>query len=168
MKKNNGIKLGFFCLILLATITFAQPYFSSNRNENNNTSTLSLQKTINSDEYYEGENFGTGYIGDDRQGDISQLGVTEYTLDDCDFSDAPSNYDLREDIHIQVENQYSFGACVAFSSLTALETHLALKYDEYYEFSAAHYSVVTAIEFSRCQTENCFISGGNFYQTFHF
>ncbi len=67
-----------------------------------------------------------------------------YLLVECDnyasTSTPPESYDLRDYIDIGVENQYNFGICYAFASLTSLETYLALTYGEYYDFSELHFS----------------------------
>lgn len=60
-------------------------------------------------------------------------------LDDNDEIDnLPSKFDLRDKIDIKVEDQNSFGLCWAFASLNALETHLALKQNQNYDFSEIH------------------------------
>lgn len=58
----------------------------------------------------------------------------------------PSSYDLRDYIDIKVENQKGYGICYAYGSLTMLETYLALKYNEYYDFSEIHMATAKYVE----------------------
>lgn len=53
----------------------------------------------------------------------------------------PTSYDLRNYIDIKVEDQEGFGICWAYSSLSSLETYLALQYDVNYDFSEMYLAV---------------------------
>lgn len=62
-----------------------------------------------------------------------------------------SSFDLRDYIRIDVEDQGNYGICYAYSTLTSLETNIALNRKEILDFSEVHAA------FSTCG------SGGNFY-----
>ena len=75
----------------------------------------------------------------------------------------PDKYDLRDKIHIEVENQHNFGVCFAFASLTSLETYLALNYNEYYDFSEIHFAASLCLKDNYYPTiEKSLKEGGNF------
>ena len=75
----------------------------------------------------------------------------------------PSSYDLRDYIHIEVENQHTFGICYTFASLTSLETYLALHYNEYYDFSEMHFATSLCLQDNYHPTiDTALQSGGNF------
>lgn len=50
----------------------------------------------------------------------------------------PEKFNLADVIDLKVENQGSFGLCWDFASLNALETNIALKHKEVYDFSEIH------------------------------
>ena len=58
----------------------------------------------------------------------------------------PSKYDLRDYIDIKVEDQKSYGICYTFGNLTMLETYIALKYNEYYDFSEIHMATAKYVD----------------------
>lgn len=64
--------------------------------------------------------------------------------DDKNVEVLPAKFDLRDKIDIKIENQNPYGLCWAFASLTALETNLALKKGEYYDFSESHLDYTTS------------------------
>ena len=49
-------------------------------------------------------------------------------------------------IYIQVENQKQYNICWSFATLTMLETYLAKRYNEYYQFSAIHQATSKYVE----------------------
>ena len=55
----------------------------------------------------------------------------------------PESFDLRDKINIKVENQGNLGICYAFTSLTSVETHLALVHNDNVDLSEAHLAVNT-------------------------
>ena len=71
----------------------------------------------------------------------------------------PSKFDLRDRINVQVEDQNIYGLCWDFASLTSLETNLALKNEQNYDFSELHVDYLTSDEFGG---ERSLHSGGNF------
>lgn len=75
----------------------------------------------------------------------------------------PTSYDLRDNIYIQVENQYSLGLCYSFASLSSVETYLALNYGEYYDFSELH--LATSLYMRNGERDSIYdvpSAGGNF------
>ena len=56
----------------------------------------------------------------------------------------PEQYDLRDVIDIQVENQGEFGLCWDYALSTALETTYNLKYDEQVELSESYIDYMTS------------------------
>lgn len=59
-------------------------------------------------------------------------------------AEIPTKFDLRDEINIKVEDQGSDGLCWAFSSLTSLETNLALNGYGDYDFSERHLDYMTS------------------------
>lgn len=81
----------------------------------------------------------------------------------------PSSYDLRDDIYIQVENQYQLGLCYSFASLSSVETYIALNYGEYYDFSELHFATSLYIQDGERDSISEVVSeGGNFGQFFNY
>ena len=54
---------------------------------------------------------------------------------------------MRNDINVRVKNQGTTGDCWAFSSLSALETHLLKVEKEVWDFSERHMNYSTSNEF---------------------
>lgn len=50
----------------------------------------------------------------------------------------PEKFDLRDKINIKVEHQGNLGICYAFASLTAVETNLALRHNDFVDLSEVH------------------------------
>lgn len=61
---------------------------------------------------------------------------------------ASEDFDLRQQIEIQIENQKTTQDCWAFASNTVLETHLALRNKEIYDFSERHMVYSTSKTFT--------------------
>lgn len=98
--------------------------------------------------------------------DINHVDATSYSFIEQNLVSAtpPSSYDLRDYIHIEVENQNPYGICYAFASLTSLETYLALHYNEYYDFSEVHFATSLCLQDAYHETINkALTSGGNFH-----
>ena len=94
--------------------------------------------------------------------DNNQL-LISFSPDITTTAPLPSSYDLRDYIHIGVENQNPFGLCYAFSSLTSLETYLALNYGEYYDFSELHFATSLYLKDNYYSSAyDALHSGGNF------
>ena len=55
----------------------------------------------------------------------------------------PESFDLRNNINIKVENQGNLGICYAFTSLTSVETNLALTHNDNVDLSEVHLAVNT-------------------------
>lgn len=66
----------------------------------------------------------------------------------------PSSYDLRDYIEIKVESQF-LGTCYAYSTMSTVETNLALTQGEDVDFSEVHMAVMSEQA-----------SGGNFYSCY--
>ena len=64
-----------------------------------------------------------------------------------DVPEIPFRFDLRDVIDIKVENQGTYGLCWAFASSNALETNLALREGNEYDFSEMHANYLTSSEF---------------------
>lgn len=76
-----------------------------------------------------------------------------------DNANLPNKYDLRDDIDITVENQGAKNTCYAFATLNAIETNIALKTGEEYDFSELHVEYMTSKLLGGNRTYN---GGGNF------
>ena len=59
-------------------------------------------------------------------------------------TELPSKYDLRQDIDIEVKNQLKTGLCWGFSANSCIETNIALKTGNQYNFSERHLEYNTA------------------------
>ena len=66
-----------------------------------------------------------------------------YSVSTLSEASIPTNYDLREDIDIEVENQGRTGICYSYASLTAVETNLALNHNQYADLSEVHQAMLT-------------------------
>ena len=66
-----------------------------------------------------------------------------YNVSEISEEDIPESFDLRNKIDIKVEDQAETGTCYAYSSLTAVETNLALIDKDYVDLSEAHQSFLT-------------------------
>ena len=55
----------------------------------------------------------------------------------------PEKFDLRDKISIKVENQGNLGICYAFTSLTSVETNLALIHNDNVDLSESHLATKT-------------------------
>lgn len=60
---------------------------------------------------------------------------------------ASSSYDMRKDITVRVKNQKSSASCWTFSTLSVLETNLALTQKSYIDFSERHMNYATSKTF---------------------
>ena len=67
----------------------------------------------------------------------------------------PTQFDLRDEIDIKVENQASTGICYAFATLTAVETNLALNHGDNVDLSEVHLA---------CLADNSIGYGGRFIE----
>lgn len=65
----------------------------------------------------------------------------------------PTEFDLRDEIEIKVEDQASSGICFAFASLTSVETNLALNHNDNVDLSEVHLA---------CLADNSIGYGGRF------
>ncbi len=72
----------------------------------------------------------------------------------------PTSFDLRTKIKIDVEDQKTYGTCWSYGALSTVETYLAMKYNEYYDFSETHLAVKIFEE--NKFSGNAFSKGGNF------
>ena len=66
--------------------------------------------------------------------------VENYNVEEATI---PESFDLRDKINIKVENQANLGICYAFTSLTSVETNLALIQNDNVDLSEAHLAVNT-------------------------
>lgn len=66
--------------------------------------------------------------------------IQNYNVDETNI---PEKFDLRDKINIKVENQGNLGICYAFTSLTSVETNLALIHNDNVDLSEAHLAVNT-------------------------
>ena len=73
----------------------------------------------------------------------SQTAKEVYDLNEDDEINIPESFDLRDKINIKVENQGSSNICYAFTSLTSVETNLALKHNDYVDLSETHLAGMT-------------------------
>ena len=71
----------------------------------------------------------------------------------------PEKFNLADVIDLKVEDQGSFGLCWDFASLNALETNIALKHKEVYDFSEIHVDYMLSSYLYGSRTPH---SGGNF------
>ncbi len=77
----------------------------------------------------------------------------------------PASYDLRDYIDIQVENQGVYNICFSYASLTSVETLLAKKYNEYYDFSELHFALSLYLQDNEeISVKDALDNGGNFSQ----
>ena len=61
-----------------------------------------------------------------------------YNLSENNQINIPEEFDLRDSINIKVENQGNTNICYAYASLTAVETNLALRHNDYVDLSEGH------------------------------
>ena len=61
---------------------------------------------------------------------------------------ATTSFDLRNTIKIPIENQYTTNSCWAFANNTVIETNLALRNNEIYDFSERHMVYATSKTFT--------------------
>ena len=66
-----------------------------------------------------------------------------YKISQINDTEIPKKFDLRDKINIKVENQGNAGICYSFASLTAVETNLALRHNDYVDLSEAHQAALT-------------------------
>ena len=91
-------------------------------------------------------NYGYGLNLTDKC-DFDEEKLTKVDLDSVnDVTTIPAQYNMNDEIYIQVEDQKKYGICWSFSSLTTLETYIAKQYNEYYQFSAIHQATSKFVE----------------------
>lgn len=120
------------CLLAIFVTLLALPFGLANTNRN-------TSQSLNIDFAY-GLNLN-------EVCDYDQEKLVEIDLKNVgDISTLPEQYNMTEDIYIQVEDQKQYGICWSFSSLTTLETYFAKQYREYYQFSAIHQATAKFVE----------------------
>ena len=84
--------------------------------------------------------------------------IQTYGLNQIEEKNIPESFNLRDKINIKTENQGDTGTCYAFASLTAVETNLALKNNDYVDLSEGHLASKIPLN-----TREGFISADNIY-----
>jgi len=70
--------------------------------------------------------------------------VIEDLIEDLDEDKIPEQYNLKDHMNIKVENQGSYGLCWDFASMKSVETNIALKHKDVYDFSEIHVDYITS------------------------
>ena len=147
-KLNSKITFLTISAVLLLVFSIGLLFNASNQNLSAyKSSALSSYNSdvANQDSIDLDDMSNTGNLSDDYQGIVpvddelfSSNVVTDVGVNDT----IPSYYSLRDYYAIYTQNQASMGLCWAFTSNTVLESALAIKYNEMYDFSESYAGLV--------------------------
>ena len=147
-KLNSKITFLTISTVLLLVFSIGLLFNASNQNLSAyKSSALSSYNSdvANQDSIDLDDMSNTGNLSDDYQGIVpvddelfSSNVVTDVGVNDT----IPSYYSLRDYYAIYTQNQASMGLCWAFTSNTVLESALAIKYNEMYDFSESYAGLV--------------------------
>lgn len=116
--------------------------------------------------FYYSYGLNTETVCDYDENKLEKVDITNLA-DSSVLPSLPEEYNMTDEIYIQVENQKQYGICWSFSSLTTLETYIAKQYHEYYQFSAIHQASAKFIEDNNNNGTVNFhtdsLAGGNVY-----